>query len=136
MKRFLSFICSLTFATSVFAREGVSNDPVLAENDFSPIAAADQLRAGEPVTANAVGGPWQNDPPCPDLDCSGGGGAMCVVPDGYSAGCGYNASSEGGNCNCVEGEDPTTLCMKTTAGGSCGLHESPNDPCCQARSGF
>lgn len=137
MKRLLLSVCCLTLATSLLATEGASPDPVLAKNDLLRIAA-NKLPPGDLVTVNSVGrGPWHNDPPCPDLDCSGGGGSGCTIPSGYTAACGFYASTAGGECYCREGDVETTLCMKANAGPTgCGLHESPNDPCCQSGSGF
>ncbi len=61
----------------------------------------------------------------------------CSVPNGYSAACGYYASSANGECLCRQSiYDSTTLCMKSSAGSGCGLFESANDPCCQTSSGF
>lgn len=60
----------------------------------------------------------------------------CRIPNGYSAACGYYASTAGGECFCREGDVETTLCMKSNAGTGCGIYESPNDECCQASSGF
>lgn len=62
--------------------------------------------------------------------------AGCSVPNGYSAACGYYASTANGECACREGDTETTLCMKSNAGTGCGIFESANDPCCQASSGF
>lgn len=60
----------------------------------------------------------------------------CRIPNGYSAACGYYASTAGGECACREGDVETTLCMKSNAGTGCGLYESPNDECCESSSGF
>jgi hypothetical protein len=60
----------------------------------------------------------------------------CMIPYGYTAACGYYASTANGECYCREGDTETTLCMKANAGAGCGIHESQNDPCCRAQSGF
>ena len=60
----------------------------------------------------------------------------CSVPNGYSAACGYYASTAGGDCSCREGGPDTTLCMKSNAGTGCGIFESPNDECCSDSGGF
>lgn len=60
----------------------------------------------------------------------------CSIPYGYTAACGYYASNANGECLCREGENETTLCMKSNAGTGCGLYDNENDPCCQASSGF
>lgn len=61
----------------------------------------------------------------------------CSIPYGYTAACGYHASTANGECLCRENDgDETMLCMKSTAGTGCGLFEIANDPCCKAGSGF
>lgn len=60
----------------------------------------------------------------------------CPVPYGYTARCGYYASNVGGECLCREGDIETTLCMKSTAPGGCGLFELTDEDCCIASSGF
>jgi len=72
MKRLLLLVCCLTLVTSALAGENANTEQALPENDF-PRVAANQLRPDDPLSANLIGDPWNNDPPCPDLDCSGGG---------------------------------------------------------------
>ncbi|HYH07081.1 MAG TPA: hypothetical protein VEK11_08490 [Thermoanaerobaculia bacterium] len=63
--------------------------------------------------------------------------AGCSIPYGYTAACGFYASNTNGECACREGDNiDTTLCMKSNAGGGCGLYENANDPCCTGGSGF
>jgi hypothetical protein len=60
----------------------------------------------------------------------------CRIPYGYTAACGYYASTAGGECFCRESDNETTLCMKSNAQSGCGIYENENDPCCKASSGF
>ena len=62
--------------------------------------------------------------------------AGCSIPYGYTAACGYEASSANGECACREVDNDTTLCMKSNAASGCGVYDSENDPCCQSSSGF
>jgi len=62
--------------------------------------------------------------------------AGCSIPYGYTAACGYHASTTNGECLCREADSDTTLCMKSSASSGCGIYDHENDPCCQSSSGF
>ncbi|MEA2572288.1 MAG: hypothetical protein QOI24_4289 [Acidobacteriota bacterium] len=84
------------------------------------------------VMASPLPAPVQYPDPPPG---STPGAPGCVVPYGYTWGCGYSCSTAGGECACRENEIPASICMKSNAGTGCGCFDHSSDPCCGA-TGF
>ena len=64
-------MASVSHAGEVRQQNEQSADGGSVESSDFPKVAKDQRRPGDGRISSDV---WNNDPPCPDLDCSGGGG--------------------------------------------------------------
>jgi hypothetical protein len=87
------------------------------------------------TSASQLPAPVQEPDPVPGMDGKTPGAAGCVVPYGYTWGCGYSCSTTGGECYCRENDLPHSICMKSNAGTGCGCFDHSSDPCCGA-TGF
>jgi hypothetical protein len=60
----------------------------------------------------------------------------CAPPYGYTWSCGYSCNTLNGACLCAENDNPSSICMKSSAGTGCGCFDHSCDACCTTSSCF